>query len=189
MLSKTLKTTLLSLLILMSCQTAWAEVYLNAGIGVGVSTFDDVDPSAATQLSLGYRFGDSPISIEASYVDLGSMDIDTVARGEFDISGYQLTGAWNFFGPEQTWNVYAKAGYFDLETDLEYPDGPFYYVGCPSRDCSADSSGVIVGGGGYFNFAEHLGLYAEINFYPNVDYILDDKEPTYLISTGLRARF
>lgn len=155
---------------------AMAGPYLG-GAGVYNSyRSDDVDDATGHKFFAGYRFGETPLMIEAAYLDLGDADVDAVPGADLNFSGYQLSlGYFDRFDANSDSGFWAKLGYYVGDSELRSGAGLID---------SQTSHGVSLGFGADWMFLPFMGLRLELDDLLQVKDFGDDSNAV-AVSLGL----
>lgn len=164
--------------------SALAGISLNAaagpylgGAGVYASyRSEGVDDATGHKFFAGYRLGETPLMIEAAYLDLGDADVDAVPGADLNFSGYQLSlGYFDRFDRNVDSGFWAKLGYYVGDSELRSGAGVID---------TKTSHGVSLGFGADWMFLPFMGLRLELDDLLQVKDFGDDSNAV-AVSLGL----
>lgn len=159
------------------------------GVSAGGSKIEgeiDLVPLEGTDVGFklfgGYRFTGN-FGLEAGYADLGSNDATqdpvtvkaAVAGWTAEAQGVAPVG--------ERFEVFATAGLFLAETEIDSSGDVLPGVGATPRSTTERDVEFTLGVGGAFKF-KHLAIRAELEYYSN-----ESLDQVYLFSAGLEYRF
>jgi opacity protein-like surface antigen len=134
-----------------------------SGFYIGASFLDaetdwlsETDDDSGFEARLGFAFDDN-FSMEASYVDLGTVTLPAVsdAGGKADTDGYTASALWSL--PISSFNLIGKIGYLWAETD-----GHIGTISGPVK-VSSDEDELFVGAGISYEFSDNFEIRLEYN--------------------------
>ena len=156
---------------------SYAGGYIGGGLGLSSFDYDDIDDGNAYKVFAGYKFADSSIALEASYIDMGEADVEGVPL-ELLIDGLNASLVFNPTAPNQPVSFLGRIGMYSFDTELKGPGGSI----------TDDSTGLSWGLGIDFAASEHFSFRGEIEGFLGVEDFADDEMVT-LISVGLQYNF